>query len=232
MELRGAAAASWGVARDPVFPAGDLAEGAPPPAAGAALRRGERCLAAGLGLAWLLLAGGTGAEESPAARAALAVCGAGALAGLWPRLVTPAGVALTLMVATREGPAVPAALLLAGAAAARFVLHLGEAGRWLDRVRGLEMARTRALAGMELARARARGTAGGEVRARALREAGDHYERAGRLRGELAALGADTGRSEAWLRRLATGLAHLLSVWPALRDRVERALAPENPTRS
>jgi hypothetical protein len=79
--------------------------------------------------------------------------------------------------------------------AAWLAIEAGPAGRWLRAVRRLEWQRARALVatGRALARAR-RGDPG------ALERAGDAYEREGRARAGLAALGAEPARVVGWLR--------------------------------
>jgi hypothetical protein len=208
-----------GTPLEPAEPPGDRA----PAASGAALRRTDRSLGLALGGAALVLACTGWAGLPPlfpgAARSLLGGAGALALLGIAPRATAAAiaGGAAALAPATVGGLAWAMVLALA---LLRLDLHRGAAGRWLAAVRRLERARVRALAATGLARSRAAGTAG-----RALTEAGDAYERAGRAQAELQALGADPAPGVRWVRPLAEALGRALSGVPRLRAWLERGLA-------
>jgi hypothetical protein len=93
-------------------------------------------------------------------------------------------------------------------------LHFGPAGAWLREVRGFEQRRFAALAATGLARA-----GGGPD---ALRRAGDHYEREGVARAEMAAIGATPSGMLAPVLGTSEWLGRRLGGWPRLSERLER----------
>lgn len=95
-------------------------------------------------------------------------------------------------------------LLAAAAGAGWLAIELSPAGRWLRAVRRLEWARAPALVQTGLAcAADRRGVPG------ALTRAGDAYERDGRARMALRALGAEPSRGVSALRRIAEQVGRL-----------------------
>ena len=161
-----------------------------------------------LAAAWLAAA----AAELPVlfaapapARVALAGCGLAALVDARPRLVAGLGLAASLL-ALPELPSLAPWLALLGAATARLWLHAGSSGGLLQRVHALRRQHARHLLATELHRARAAALPAREGDAE-LARAGDAFERAGRARRDLAALGiqprAAAGAARARARILA-----------------------------
>jgi hypothetical protein len=102
----------------------------------------------------------------------------------------------------------------------RLRIHAGGAGSWLREVRLLELRRAAALAatGFALAQHRAGDAA-------AITRAGDLYEREGRARSALAALGATPAAALALVRGAAQSAGRALAGWPGLLGRVEAGAA-------
>lgn len=205
---------------------------APPWSVGRALRRTESGLRLLLAFAWIGL-GATGTSSGAAAGNgaltgfAFAALGFLALGGIWRRAVGAAGLLLALFALAGAETGRERLVLLGISALAALWLSLWfqEAGRWLARVRALDAQRARALAATELARVRAREATSEALRASALRQAGDAYERAGELRAALEALGADPGAAGALVASLTRAVGVALRPAPGLRGRLEAALA-------
>jgi hypothetical protein len=187
----------------------DLPRAAEPDLAGA-LAGLDTGLRLALGAAWIASAAAVTPVllgPSPALAAGLVACGVAALADLWPRASSAAGLALSLL-ALPAAPALAPWLALLGAAAARAGLQLGAAGALLERVRSLRRARGAALAACEVLRARAAALPEPAAGA-ALGRAGDAFELAGRARSALRELGFE-GRGGAALASAAGRAVALL----------------------
>lgn len=183
---------------------------APPRGQGRRLVRADGLLRLALGAGWIAAAlGDSGAEGALAL--AVGLCGLATLAGRAPR--TWAGVGLGLCLWAGAGVLGRAELVvwgvLAGAAAARLVIHSGESGPWLAEVRRLRRELWRALLATELLRA-----------SDALTQAGDAFERAGWARRALAELDCEPERSFGVVRALARAAVPLLRPFPRLRARL------------
>ena len=161
----------------------------PEPELAPALAGADRGLRLGLAAAFGLAA--ALAPEAPwsppaatfAATALLLACG-------WlPRLAGLAALASALLALL--GGAEPAPWLgVLAAAGVRVRLQWGPAGDHLERVRALRRTRARGVAAMELRRVRA-AQLPEDARSAELERAGDAFERAGRARTELRALGIE-----------------------------------------
>jgi hypothetical protein len=191
-------------------------------AAGAAART-DTLLRWSLAAAWAAAAV-TGPEPwllpAPVARLALGACAALAALDLWPRASAVAGLAASLA-ALPTGVALAPWLAVLGAAAARVGLRLGPSGERLTRVREAHLRRSQALLATELHRRRSRRLSE-PARSAELGRAGDAFERAGRARAELRALGVERGA-----RPLAPRLAAALTP-PALAEPLVRHLDPRD----
>ena len=192
----------------------DPPAGRPPAETGAALRSADAALRSVLGLAWLALA--QQAQPQLGAKA-LAVCAMLSLLGVAPRAVAAAGTLLAAVIAPATW-SLGAALGLIAIGLLRLRMHAGGAGPWLRDVRHLERRRAAALAatGFALAQHRAGDAA-------AITRAGDLYEREGRARSALAALGATPAAALAPVRGAAQSAGRVLAGWPGLVGRIERA---------
>jgi len=192
----------------------DLPAGRPPTETGAALRSADAALRSVLGIAWLALA--QHAHPQLGAKA-LAICATLSLLGVAPRAVATAGTLFTALIAPATW-SLGAALCLVAIGLLRLRIHAGGAGSWLREVRLLELRRVAALAatGFALAQHRAGDAA-------AITRAGDLYEREGRARSALAALGAAPAAALATVRGAAQSAGHALAGWPGLLGRLEAA---------
>jgi hypothetical protein len=152
----------------------------------AALAVADAALRIGLAAAWL---------AAGAATPLLPVCALLVLADAWPRAAIAAGAAATLL----AGLPLSQTLALLAAAAARLTLLVGPSAELLREIRGLRRERARALLLTELRRA------GGD-----LGGAGDAFERAGRARSRLSALGIEDRLVPTAARHLARASARLL----------------------
>lgn len=192
----------------------DPPAGRPPAETGAALRSADAALRIVLGLAWLALA----QQAHPQlGTKALAICATLSLLGVAPRAVAAAGTLLAAVIAPATW-SLGAALGLIAIGLLRLRMHAGGAGPWLRDVRHLERRRAAALAatGFALAQHRAGDAA-------AITRAGDLYEREGRARSALAALGATPAAALAPVRGAAQSAGRVLAGWPGLVGRIERA---------
>ncbi|MDJ0866035.1 MAG: hypothetical protein QNK03_08005 [Myxococcota bacterium] len=203
----------------------DPRAGPPPNATGTALRRVDTAMRFAAGAGWLWIAAGGGRDEAsllwwdappflePLLRLGLAVCGVASGLGIAPRTSAAAGGLAWLATAPRAvGPL--GWIAVAGIAAGRLALHASAAGGWLRRVGRLESERAGALVATGLARASGDGDA--------LRRAGDAYEREGRARGALGAIGAEPSRGLTLLLPVAERLGRILNRSPRLRALLER----------
>ncbi len=192
----------------------DPPAGKPPIETGAALRNADAALRIVLALAWLALA-----QQAHASLGAnlLALCALLSLLGVAPRAVAVAGSLLAVSIAPATW-SLGAALGLLAIGALWLRMHAGGAGPWLRDVRRLELRRAAALAATGFALARRR-----EGDAAAIAHAGDLYEREGRARSALAAIGATPAASLAPVRSAAHSVGRALARWPGLLDRVTAA---------
>jgi hypothetical protein len=163
----------------------------------------DRGLRLGLGAAFAVAA-----VLAPGAPWRLALA-AVAVLHLADRLARPAALAAAVLAlpALVWGGAPAPWLGVLAAAAVRARLQWGPSGEHLARVRGLRRSHARGVAAMELHRARA-AQRDEDARAAELQRAGDAFERAGRARTELRALGVET-RPSPLLRYAASATAAL-----------------------
>ncbi len=190
----------------------DPPAGRPPVETGGALRSAEAALRAVLGFAWLALA--LQAQPQLGAKA-LAIGATLSLVGVAPRAVATVGTLLAAAIAATTWNS-GAALGLVALGLLRLRVHAGGAGPWLRDVRHLELRRAAALAATGFALAAQR--PGDDA---ALTHAGDLYEREGRMRSALAALGATPATALAPIRCAAQSIGRILSKWPVLLRRIQ-----------
>ena len=192
----------------------DPPAGKPPAETGAALRSADAAVRSVLGLAWLALA----QQAHPQLGASLlAICATLSLLGVAPRAIAAAGTLLAAGIAPATW-SIAAALGLVALGLLRLRMHAGGAGPWLRDVRRLELRRAAALAATGFALAKHRS---GD--AAAITRAGDLYEREGRARTALAAIGAKPAVALAPVRRAAQSAGRALAGWPGLLGRIEAA---------
>jgi len=192
----------------------DPPAGRPPAETGAALRSAEAAVRSVLGLAWLALAQ---QAQPQLAATALAICATLSLLGVAPRAVAAAGTLLAAWITAATWSS-GAALGLVALGLLRLHIHAGGAGSWLRDVRRLELRRAAALAATGFALAKHRS---GD--AASLARAGDLYEREGRTRTALAAIGANPAAALAPIRGAAQSAGRALAGWPNLLGRIEAA---------
>jgi hypothetical protein len=191
----------------------DPPAGRPPAEIGAALRATDAALRGVLGVAWIAVAW---QWHSPFGAMALAIAAAMSLLGVTPRAAATGGTLVAGLIAASIGSMAAAAVLLA-LGALRLRIHTSSAGRWLRDVRRLEVQRAAALVATGFALAKHRSGDGA-----ALALAGDRYEREGRARAALAALGAMPAATLGSVRGAAEWTARALAGWPGLLCRIER----------
>jgi len=192
----------------------DPPAGRPPAETGAALRSADAAVRSVLGLAWLALA----QHAHPQLGAnLLAISATLSLLGVAPRAVAAAGTLLVAAIAPASWSS-GAALGLVALGLLRLHMHAGGAGPWLRDVRRLELRRAAALAATGFALAKHRS---GD--AASLARAGDLYEREGRARTALAAIGAHPSAALPPVRGAAQSAGRALAGWPGLLGRIEAA---------
>jgi hypothetical protein len=192
----------------------DQPAGRPPAETGGALRSADAALRIALGLAWFALA----QQAHPLFGVkALAVCATLSLLGVAPRAVAAVGTLLATWIAAATW-SLGAALGLLAIGLLRLRMHAGGAGPWLRDVRRLELRRAAALAATGFALAQ---PSAGD--AAAITRAGDLYEREGRARAALAALGATPAAALGPVRGAAQSVGRALAKWPGLLGRIEAA---------